>query len=134
MKTVTETIIVAEHTLQSVDSQQDLARAPRLYGPFDLSHLPEIQPLIRRNGKDNILFSVEGGDVYVLEARDFKTAGRSGGFAKKGERIQVGELSGTVIDVDNEWFTERNFEKNHALAGLEATVARAREKAAGGKS
>jgi hypothetical protein len=131
MKTVTEAIVVAEHTLQSIDAQQDLARAPLLYGPFDDSHLPEIQPLIRRNGKDNIVFKTESGDVYVLEARDFSSETRSWGFARKGESITVGDLSGTVIDVDNEWFTERNFEQNHSLAGLEKMAQKARDKKAG---
>ena len=131
MKTVTEAIIVAEHTLQSHDSQQDLAKAPKMYGPFEESHLPEIWPLIRKNGKDNIVFGTEGGDIYVLEARDFKSDTRTWGFAKKGESIRVGDLSGTIIDVDNEWFTERNFERNLSLAGLETIAAEAREKKAG---
>ena len=57
---------------------------------------------------------------------------RGWGFAKRGERIRVGDLKGTIIDVDNEWFTDRNFEENRSLAGLEAMAAEAREKKAGG--
>ena len=128
MKTVTDAIVVAQHTLMSVDSMKDLARAPKIYGPFGQEHLKEIQPLIKRNGKDNIIFSVANGDVYVLEARDFSSETRGwGAFAKRGESIRVGDLSGTIMDVDNEWFTDRNFEQNHSLAGLEAMVAKARE-------
>jgi hypothetical protein len=131
MKTVTETITVAEYTLRSVDAMEDLAQAPKLYGPFEQEHLAQIWPLIRSNGKDNIVFNLEDGSVYVLEARDFKADKRSWGFAKRGERIRVGDLTGTIIEVDNEWFTNRNFEQNRSLAGLEAMVAEEREKKAG---
>jgi hypothetical protein len=131
MKTVTEDIIVAHNKLRSVDSMEDLALAPKLYGPFEEEHLKEIWPLIRRNGKDNIVFTTQDGSVYVLEARDFKADKRAWGFAKRGEGIRVGDLAGTIIDVDNEWFTDRNFEKNLSLAGLETLAAEAREKKAG---
>lgn len=128
MKTVTDAILVEDRTLVSVDSLQDLARAPLLYGPFGQEHMDEIWLLIRRNGKDNIVFGTADGDVYVLEARDFSAESKGwGAFAKKGESITIGALSGTVTAVDNEWFTDRNFEQNHSLAGLEAIAAKARE-------
>jgi hypothetical protein len=126
MKTVTETIVVADHQLLSVDPLPDLAQAPKLYGPFTDDHLPEIWHVIRDNAMDNIVFRAADGGVYVLEARDFKADKRVWRFAKEGESIRVGELSGTVLEVDNEWCTDRRFDTNYTLMGLEQAAADAR--------
>ena len=73
--------------------------------------LKEGEVLLTRDRKDQIAFKVEtpsGIKVFVLESDELDTKGQWA-LAKPGDKIQVGDLQGTVIWADDEWSeTEKN--------------------------
>jgi len=61
----------------------------------------DLEEAAKHNGLDEIAFKTENGDLYVAVADELNIKGRLG-LAKPGDKIQVGDLEGTVVFSDNE--------------------------------
>ncbi|MFC1706419.1 hypothetical protein ACFL59_06280 [Planctomycetota bacterium] len=61
----------------------------------------QIKDLIQKNGRDEILFKTDGGELYLAAAGQLDL-GLLRGFPKAGEKVTAGEIEGTIVFANNE--------------------------------